>query len=286
MTSPATVVVAYDGSEDSGNAVRWAAQEAGRRSAPLRVVSVIPPVTFVALPYPDSLNEGVPQEAEKLAQEGAAAAREYGATDVSAAGFMGEPAAILVDQSGSAGLLVTGSRGHRPLASALIGSVAYAVSAHAACPVVVVRGDLGPDAGEGPVVVGYDGSEIATRAVDFAADQAARAGRELRIVTVWFDTTEAAAALTTVTDLRTQLTADAAHVARLAGQRALQRHPQLVVSEVACEGLAAREMLAQAHDASLLVTGTRGHGGFAGLLLGSVSHAVLGGARCPIAVVR
>ena len=74
-------------------------------------------------------------------------------------------------------MIVLGSRGHNAIAS--VGSVSVAVSAHAHCPVVVVRGEPAPGA---PVVVGVDDSDCAQLALTFAFDQAAARGVSLRVV--------------------------------------------------------------------------------------------------------
>jgi nucleotide-binding universal stress UspA family protein len=91
----------------------------------------------------------------------------------------------LVDASKDATLVVV-SRGHGELASAAIGSVAFSVSSHAHCPVVVVRGDdIRPPDADRPVVVGSDGSECSAAAVRFAADTAAATGAQLVVASAY-----------------------------------------------------------------------------------------------------
>lgn len=235
--------------------------------------------------FPDSLNDGVAEEATKIAAQGAAVARGYGATDVTGVGLMGQPAAELIRESESAQLTVVGSRGHRPITSAVIGSVAYVVCAHAHSPVVVVRGDLNALDG-GPVVVGYDGSAAAARAVDFAAQRAVDTDRELQVVAAWFADPGFGATLAVMHDFRDNLQREAKDSLHTEAVRIRAAHPGLTVTEVVRAGHPAGELIQQAEHASLLVAGTRGHGGFAGLLLGSVGHELLAAASCPVAVIR
>jgi len=63
-------------------------------------------------------------------------------------------------------------------------------------------------------------------------------------------------------------------------------HPEVVIGSEVVEGSAARVLLDASKDADLLVVGSRGHGGFAGMLLGSVSQHVVAHASCPVIVVR
>lgn len=133
------------------------------------------------------------------------------------------------------------------------------------------------------LVVGVDGSPASNRALRWAADQAARTGAVLHALTAWtypafygwgpgmegFDFGDEAR--------RAQ---DAALKETL-GEDVAERVIRHVV-----DGQAAAMLLEAAADAELLVVGSRGHGGFAGLLLGSVSSHVVAHARCPVVVVH
>jgi nucleotide-binding universal stress UspA family protein len=184
----------------------------------------------------------------------------------------------LTEKSADAGLVVIGSRGRGPLASALLGSVAFNVAASAKCPVIVVTGDpanrsAGP---ERPVVVGADGSAAAAAAVAFAAGRAADASADLEIVACTgehpdFDSAE--------------LRASAEEIARSAAERLRDTHPGLTVTTRVEDSPADRILVDASTGAGLVVVGTRGRGAFEGMLLGSVSHAVIHGANCPVAVV-
>jgi nucleotide-binding universal stress UspA family protein len=139
----------------------------------------------------------------------------------------------------------------------------------------------------GDIVVGYDGSKGAKRAVEFAAAEAAAHHARLRIVTVW---NSAAPAVGTMSGLAAPIVAeDRAHVAaqRLdeAAALALEIAPDLDVVQVALEGNPAVELVKATDNSRMLVVGCRGHGGVHELLLGSVSHKCTLHARCPVLVV-
>ncbi|GII81476.1 universal stress protein [Sphaerisporangium rufum] len=136
-----------------------------------------------------------------------------------------------------------------------------------------------------PVVVGADGSPAALAAVRWAADDAVRRDTGLRIVHVtepWvFDLP-----LTTPPGFHDSRTRQARAVLAEAAGAARDRVPGIGVLTAEAIGDPRRELLAEAGKAQVLVVGSRGLGGFAGLLLGSVSIGVAGHAGCPVVAVR
>lgn len=137
-------------------------------------------------------------------------------------------------------------------------------------------------------MVGVDGSEISSAAVDFAYDFADRHGRELVAVHAWTDLPMHA-----MEPVRGW--AEDWEDIRRRGQRLLgeslaghaERHPGVVVRRTVSLGRPARALLDAADDgAALLVVGSHGRGTLGRLLLGSVSHAMIYHAPCPVAVVR
>lgn len=137
------------------------------------------------------------------------------------------------------------------------------------------------------VVVGTDGSEEAERAVSFAADEAERRGASVRVVTAWHvpSAVYGGGDAPMVTPSVEESTRNAAEgVAQRAADRL--RANGLEVETKVCHGQAADALLEEAKDADLLVVGSRGHGGFVGLLLGSVSQQCAHHASCPTAIVR
>jgi nucleotide-binding universal stress UspA family protein len=289
------IVVGYDGSESAGAAVDWAAQEAQRRALPLTVMSVVDYVGMLPGIYgPSSWPSLFQEEAEQVAGKGVQRAIKIAeAIDVTAAGAVGQVVDTLINSSRDADRLVIGTRGHGELAGALLGSVAFAVSGHAHCPVVVVRGDTRPPGPDRAVMVGVDDSDGARAALNYAADRAAEAGATLIVATtyrpvssqVWGDSvyySEEAAGTTRFDQIARE---SAGNVTAAAARTAKVRYPELNVQELVITGSAARELAKASEGCGLLVVGTRGHGGFAGLLLGSVSHGAIHSAPCPVTVV-
>ena len=195
----------------------------------------------------------------------------------------GSPTPALIAESENAQLVVVGNRGLGGFAGLLLGSVGVELAAHAQSPVVVVRGDDPGDASrvDGPVVVGVDGSTHSEGAIAFAfaaADQ-----RKVPVVAIssWQDTLVGLARLYDLNVLE-------AEEHRLLAER-LSRwsttYPDIEVQRVVVTERPAQALVEQSQRAQLVVVGSRGRGGFTGLLLGSVSQALLHHAECPVAVV-
>jgi len=139
------------------------------------------------------------------------------------------------------------------------------------------------------IVVGVDGSEGARAALAQAASEAMLRGARLRIVCAWgvlpavfVDGHAPGIDQATLDGFRE----DAETVVRDALAEAERVQPGVQCEGEAVEGQAAEMLLQEARDASLIVVGTRGRGGFASLLLGSVSQQVVHHAHCPVLVVR
>jgi nucleotide-binding universal stress UspA family protein len=187
---------------------------------------------------------------------------------------------VLVEQSRDAELLVVGDRGHGRIASALAGSVAVGVAAHSACPVVVVRGAEHPSDEQAPIVVGIDGTPLSEAAIAFAFEAAAARRVPLVAVHTWLEPV-----VTELVDWQSASEeAEEALGERLAGWGA--KYPDVPVERVVARTTAARALLDQATLAQLAVVGSRGHGEMVGLLLDSVSNALVHAASCPVAIVR
>jgi len=136
----------------------------------------------------------------------------------------------------------------------------------------------------GKIVVGVDGSEGADRALRFAVEEAGRRGATVVAVLVW--------ALLDQPGVPEERRfdpgfgdAEAGAYVDAAIQRAVGDHPGVPISPVVVCDLPARGLLNAAEDADLVVVGARGPGGFAGLLLGSVSQQVVHHAPCPVIVI-
>src|SRR6185312_2640325 len=193
---------------------------------------------------------------------------------------IGAPIEVLSSEARRAQLLVLGDRGLGEVAGLVLGSVAVSLAARGACPVVVVRGERA--GADGPVVVGVDGSPVSEAALGFAFDAAAARGVDLVAVHAWSPTAidEELASF-----VEWDASAESAVLAeRLAGWG--HKHPQVAVRRTVVRDGAVRALVTASAGAQLVVVGSRGRGNAAGLLLGSVSHGVLHGAHCPVAIVR
>ena len=288
------VVVGFDGSPPSVAALRWSASEAARLQAPLTVVYAanVP----VLAPWHRSPGEPstshVAEISARLAQRGAdLARREHPDLVVRSRGVLGGAAGELIDASQSAGLLVVGRRPRGALQAAVLGSVSFSVIMHARCPVVVVQETAGRRPGaQWPVVVGVDGSRASHGALAFAAEVAASTGAPLEVVACWSPVGSEAWAEELGKPADALLTDGEERRAReVMGESvsaARRAHPTAEVTGRLAEGRPDDVLVASSEEAGLVVVGSRGHGGFAGMMLGSVSHSVLRGASCPVAVVR
>lgn len=284
-TAPPTgaVVVGYNGRKHSHAALIWAAEESARRGFPLIVLFAANYPGMTLEPGPGLLERepGALDAAYAVTAGGVQAALDhrpglsvFGATELTS------PSQALVEASRHAALVVLGSRGLGRLVGALLGSVAFTVSSQASCPVVVVR-DRSPARRVGPdlrVVVGTDGSTAARAAVAFAADHAVATAASLEIVTC-----TGGHQVEDVDEQQLRAAADAIAATAAAGVR--RDHPDLAVATRVEDCPAEVVLVEDSADAGLVVVGTRGRGAFTGLLLGSVSHAVIDGAECAVAVV-
>ncbi|MBA0052322.1 universal stress protein [Streptomyces sp. AJS327] len=138
--------------------------------------------------------------------------------------------------------------------------------------------------GRSHVVVGVDGSDHSMRAVDRAADEADRWGCDLEVLCAG-GSPRIAPGPVTAADIEYVLTS-AQEVADAAAQRARDRVPGLRAVPRALAEPAAAALVRASGNARLTVLGTRGHGGFAGLLLGSVSLRLAAHCQGPLMIVR
>ncbi|MFC9550505.1 universal stress protein [Rhodococcus sp. NPDC056960] len=283
-----SVVVGVDGSDSSKSAVRVAADLATERSLNLKIIHALDfaPYGFGG-PYMDSggVYEWVEASGKAIlaeAQEEAYAVNPI--IDVYTELSIGSSAQWLVDLSENARIVVVGASGSGAAATALLGNTAINVTSHAHCPVVVVRGDAHEG---GPVVVGVDGSPTSERAISVAFQEASLRNAPLVAVHVWSDLGPTAFEDPRAVALVPQGVEEDEHAVlaeSLAGWQ--EKYPDVQVTrEVYIDNPRAR-LLEWSKKAQLLVVGSRGRGGFKGMLLGSTSNSLVGGAHCPVVVVR
>jgi nucleotide-binding universal stress UspA family protein len=291
---PATSVVAgVDGSPDSIRAVHWAAADAARRHRPLHLVHAYnwPKLAYppVGLALPVAYDAETRQAAAQMLADAAIQARDV-APDlrITTATVLDTSVPALLDASRHATEVVVGSRGLGGFTALLVGSTGVQLAAHATCPVVIVRHDGRPDGSNtGRVVVGIDGSHNADDALGFAFEQAAFRNTGLTAVHAyrWPPAGDPGDLLPLLYD-QDDLRDDERRVLAesLAGWR--EKYPDVDVRLDIVVGRAGAVLAKASAGAQLLVVGARGHGGFTGLLLGSVSQAAIHHAGCPVAVVR
>lgn len=281
------VVVGVDGSDPSQQALRWAAAEANLRGSRLRVVTAYrPPWPAEEIAAGTDLDAAALARAEDLVAEMVAQARQAAPdTVVSGLAVCGAPVPVLNDAGTNGALIVVGSRGHGGFSGLLLGATGLQLATHAASPVVVVRGRT--ESGAGPVVVGVDGSAGSDMAAGVAFHEAAMRGCTLALVRAYRVPTPHWGQRIEPVDLD----GERLRLAELAALRACvepwrEKFPQVPVDEVVTHGDAASVLTAMSTAADLVVVGTRGHGGFAGLLLGSVGQKLLHHAHCPVLIAR
>jgi nucleotide-binding universal stress UspA family protein len=189
----------------------------------------------------------------------------------------------LIGRARDASLVVVGSNGAGSIAGLLLGSTALQVVTHAPVPVVVVRH---VESARGEIAVGVDGPSPGDPALAFAFEEAGLRGARLRAVHVWSD--PGAVGPGGMTPLVYDIDMVGAENARRLNDALTvwrDKFPDVEVVTEVVHGRPVRILSGVSAHCDLLVVGTRGRGGFAGLVLGSVSHGLLHRAHCPLAVV-
>jgi nucleotide-binding universal stress UspA family protein len=275
------IVVGYDGSASSTKALEWAVAEARSRRTPLRIVHAL------ASPAVAITGFGIyePLDSELVAKVGEQ-------TLASAVERVQEIAPELaVDTRLIAGAPAKGLLDNLDNAELVVGSTAVALATHARCPVIVLRDAVAGPADTleaGRVVVGVDGSELSRDALAFAFEEASLRGAGLTALHAWevpfFDVRghggpEVPDAMREFQGEEMRLLSES-----LAGWR--EKYPDVDVRQTLVHQEPVKALVDSSPGAALVVVGSRGRGGFRSMLLGSVSHALVHHARCPVAVVR
>ncbi len=286
------IVVGVDGSTSSSQAVRWAAREAGMRKVPLVIVyvrSTVPlglaAMGFAVAPIPQEVFDWQIEHAQTVVS--AAVDTVHAAQPrvrVSGEVICGSPVQTLIDLSKDAQLLVVGCRGLGALQSSIVGSVSGGVVHHGHCPVAVIHEEspAAAPAMHAPVLVGIDGSPASELATEIAYDEASWRGVDLIALHAWSDDDMSGFPGTdrsAVIGIARETLAE-----RLAGWH--EQYPDVTVHPRIVLDHPARHLLDESAAAQLLVVGSHGRGGFAGMLLGSVSTAIVHAARVPVIVAR
>jgi nucleotide-binding universal stress UspA family protein len=286
-TTREPVLVGFDGSDQSVAALDWALDEAESRNLPVHIL------VARAMPLPS--HPGLPPNPwpEALAQELLHVARVHAhqrspVVHVTTSTVVGAPAGRLVNASRAAHTVVVGNGYHSALGEAIVGSTSSQVAAHAECTVVVVDNAAAPRRSPGTIALGVDGSQANESAIAYAFDAAALRDAELVAVHAWWLDVPERVGLSWMSEeslRRIGQEQEALLAEALSGWS--QKYPDVVVRRDLSRQRPVDALLAAAKAADLLVVGSRGRGGFAGLILGSVSQGLLHRAHpCPVAVVH
>jgi Universal stress protein UspA and related nucleotide-binding proteins len=285
-----TILVGVDGSDASLHALDWAAAEAQRRGWGLLIVCAYALPSFAAA----SLDGGYAALDDSSIREGAktvvAEAQQRVADlglEVTACVATGDATSVLVEMSRSVRLAVVGTRGRGGFAERLLGTVSSALPAHGHCPTVVVPLREEAVRPVERIVVGVDGSPAAECALRRAMEEAEVWGAVLTAVAAVPVAAGAGvlAWLPAAID-HERVLADVAEGLDVVVNRAAKDFPGVDVRRHALDGTGAELLTEFSTATDLVVVGSRGRGGFRGLLLGSTSQAVLHHSACPVMVVR
>ncbi|MFI7296426.1 universal stress protein [Streptomyces sp. NPDC050121] len=279
------VVVGVDAAPGARLALAWAADEAALRRLPLHVVLAVdaPGLEGGSVELPSlwaswgpavrTVYASVLEEARDFA-----VGRHPGLTLV--AELADGPAAdVLRARAPGSAMVVIGSRHHGIVRDLLSReSVGQPLVTHAPCPVVVVREPEPVRQAPPHVVVGVDGSALSAEAVRFAFEEAAFREARLIAVSAWQPLHLRDLALEDAEDEVRRVLAEST-----AGWQ--EKYPQVDLRHAVVRGHPVRVLSDAAQWAVLLVAGSRGLGGFSGLLLGSVSQGLMHHAPCPVVIV-
>ena len=287
------IVVGVDGSPASKVAVQWAARDAELRKVPLTLVHVVRATagTWLETPLLPEWMRGqrergrqVIDDALKIVDESC----QRGPAQVHCEMPSANAVPALVDLSKNAELVVVGRHGTGTLRGRHMGSVTSGLVYHAHCPVAVIHDEAPPnaDVAQSPVLVGIDGSPESELATAIAFDEASRRKVGLVALHAWSDVSVFDSAFDLPGPRWPELKSieDEALAERLAGWG--ERYPDVSVRRVVVRDDPGLPLVDQSQWAQLVVVGSHGRGGFAGMLLGSISAAVVMLARVPVIVAR
>ncbi|MGW0047079.1 universal stress protein [Nocardia cyriacigeorgica] len=285
------VLAAVDGSASSYQAGAWAAAEALLHQARLHLITSTGLALSSALregtDLSDSEQEYMRTDGERIVTEAARVARQavgdqaLSVTTEVTSDFI---VPTLLDRSKRAQILAVGSRGLGAFHRGLLGSVSTAVTRHAHCPVAVTHdfAALDPVSAGKPILVGVDGTENSVPAIEYAFDAAARRNVGVVALHAWSDISSLELP---VQDWDSVREAERAVLAeRLAGFA--EKYPDVAVRRLIVPNRPTHALHDQSDYAQMVVVGSHGRGGFASMLLGSTSNALLHTVTCPVVVVR
>lgn len=281
------ILVGVDGSPASNCAVDWAARDAAMRNVRLTVVHAVTPIG-VSLPYasiPATFSRWQVERAQTFLDTAVELAQQADQSiQVESAVLFAPVVPTLVDMSKEAQLIVVGARGRGPLARGLLGSVSSNLIRHAHCPVAVIHDEdpMMPYPAQAPLLVGIDGSPTSELATAMAFDEASRRGVELVALHAFSDVEVNDFPAIDWPAMKPE--AEQTLAERLAGWQ--ECYPDVRVRRVVECDRPMHHLIKESESAQLTIVGSHGRGGFAGMLVGSVSAALVHSARMPVIVAR
>ena len=287
------IVVGLDGSQSSTRALAHAVAEAKSSGRVVRAVHAwttpvwmgVTGLGYNALASPADSK----RYAEELLEQQLATFREHndlGGVTLKPSTYEGDAKRVLVEASEGAALLVVGGRGAGQIRSLVMGSVSAYALHHVQCPVMVVPDPGSPSVVGQRVIVGVDGSAASRSAMRWALASARRHGCPLIVMHAWLLTSlPGRPPMHYVPSLREYETEAQEWLDKEVQEVLPDRHDVRVVSELS-HSAASWALLDKAGPDDQLVVGSRGRGGFADLLLGSVASQCAQHARGVLVVVR
>jgi nucleotide-binding universal stress UspA family protein len=258
------IVVGVDDSPDASKALDWAVSWAAAVGSPVRMIAseAVPPGRTAESPgLGDQARAAIDLQVARLRKVAPNAQVETEA-------LVAHPVSALIAASQEAGAVVLGTRGVGAYQGSVIGSISGAVAASAHCPTIIITSSA-PSAydPDGPIVVGFDGSESALGAARLAVSAAAAEGRSIRLLQAEVGTTSPDEPLDGLVD-------------ELRGE-----HPDVEIELTASEGSAVGALTSASRSAAFVVVASQGHRGVPGFLLGSTTRALVQSAQAPVIVL-
>jgi nucleotide-binding universal stress UspA family protein len=270
-------------------AIDWAADEAALHSLPLRLVHACLWERYEGSAFTESTEVASERMLAQAIIERATerARQDHPEVRISVDIVPEDAEATLLREARRATVVVTGCRGRGPITGTLLGSVSRSLATRAPCTVVVVRCPRkNRQPANGPIVVGVDDPASGAAAIRFAFHEAQARHSVLEAIHTWRRPVHRAQARPLFAgNLAHEHEDQAAAMLDRALRDAEREHPDMAVRRVIAEGSAHHVLLAHSATADLLVLGAPRRRGPLGLPLGSVAHAVLRHAVCPVAVV-
>jgi nucleotide-binding universal stress UspA family protein len=280
------IVVGVDGSPASDAAVRWAAREAMMRVVPIKFINVVAPTLVSSAMAPNhTITQGEEDQARQILKQARRIVEELAGEkrpDIHTQRQYAGVVPTLVEASNDAQMVVVGSS-RRAFGRGMLGPVIAGLLHHANCAVTVVPDPESAqhEVGDAPVLVGIDGSTASEGAAALAFEEASRRGVPLLALQAWSDV----GVLPILgMDWRTYRDEGAELLGeRLAGWQEL--YPDVQVHRRLVCDVPDRWLVDESRNAQLVVLGSGGRGGYAGMHMGSVTSAVVRSARVPVIVV-